>query len=140
MHVDLSSTCVAYMIFVPSYKDYAPRYRHMSTAPDFPHRRGRRIAAGLEAGCSSRVPFSLSCLLQTHCAPTSLGRQGRNAFCCKGDLVTRVDDTSSHFPRLLFSCESGDDLEGEVEGIARGLSRDDVPALDDGSLGDLSTL
>lgn len=54
--------------------------------------------------------------------------------------MTRVDDTSSHFPRLLFSCESGDDLKSEVEGIARGLSRDDVPALDDGSLGDLSTL
>lgn len=54
--------------------------------------------------------------------------------------MARVDDTSGHFLGLLFSCESGDDLKGEVEGIARGLSRDDVPALDDGSFGDLSTL
>ena len=54
--------------------------------------------------------------------------------------MTRIDDTSGHFLCLLFSCESGDDLEGEVKGIARGLSRDDVPALDDGSFGDLSPL
>ena len=54
--------------------------------------------------------------------------------------MTRVDDTSSHFLCLLFSCESGDDLEGEVEGIASGLSRDEVSALDDGRFGDLSPL
>ena len=54
--------------------------------------------------------------------------------------MTRVDDTSGHFLGLLLTSESGDDLEGEVEGIASGLSRDEVSALDDGSFGDLSTL
>lgn len=39
-HVDLSSTCVAYMITVRSSKDYVPRYRHISTALCFLHRRG----------------------------------------------------------------------------------------------------